>query len=418
MAKKKKISTVAEFTPSFCHRSAIEDGYRQLFEVFQMPDPAMRRALFASILVENSVTLLSGTYGTGKTQLVQLIKSIFFRDGNGGHMFDYETCHQELTAFDVLYHLDLAELQQGNEIVHPKKMVTARLKFLNEIQRANTGFFNVLLPLLSEHRITYRDFELDVPDFICIMDRNPLDAGSSEIPEAFLDRIDFSFEIPAIHLAEHRTLQTLRNRGEGVHWGDLDQLVDSSFTFAQLEEVWEDIKKVNIPQRAVMLSGMISDAMRLCIVCERSNARLEFDLNCPECQFQGEICSHLLKVPGQRINNSLLRLAQALAWLDGDTEVTSQHLLAALPWCMHHRLALRPEELRKKPNAQDWVRETAIMEILQPKLSLWERSIEAFEIRNVEFLMEHIDNDLVIRQLAIMLTEGVSNSPNSNEFSS
>lgn len=391
-----------EFRPTFCHHSELRQAESTIFEIFQMADPAIRHNLFASMLVENATILLSGTYGTGKTQLVNLIRTILFSDGEGGYLFDYETCHQELTAFDVLYHLDLAELQKGREVVHPKAMISARLKFINEIQRASASFFNALLPLLSEHRVTYRDIVFEVPSFLCIMDRNPLDTGSTEIPEAFMDRIDFAYEVEAVHLEETLRLQEIRRGQGGFHWGGLDQLVKPVLKFSQLEEVWQDVKRVAIPDDAAMLVGMVSDALRLCIRTERSTARLDFDLNCRDCQFQAEICSHLLKVPAQRVTNSIFRLSQALAWLDHQNSVADEHILAALPWCLSHRLNLRPEEYRKKPNAQTWVRETAIGEILRPKLPFWQRARRAFNEGNVAELAPMGENDLVARELYVL----------------
>ena len=295
-------------TPDFTHHEAIHDGFEALFDVFQLSDPEMKRCLFSTLLVKNALTLLSGTYGTGKTQFVHLVRKMFFSDGEGNYDYDFETCHQDLTAFDVLYHLDLAELQQGEEVVHPKDMVTARLKFFNEIQRASPTFFNALLPFFAEYRITYRDYVFDIPGSVCIMDRNPQDASSGEIPEAFMDRVDFSFDIPAIHLDEMMTLQDIRRRGEDkYHWGDLEDLVDPVVTVDQLTDVWDDVERVDIPRRARILGGMLTDALRLCIVTDRSTARKDFDLECETCQFYGEICSHLLKLPGQRITNSMFR---------------------------------------------------------------------------------------------------------------
>ena len=411
MAKKKNKTK----SPAFPHLDKVRSGYERIYAIFQMPDPNLKQAMCAAILVKNSTTLLSGTYGTGKTQFIQLIRKVFFSDGEDSYLYDYETCHQELTAFDVLYHLDLAELQKGREVVHPKAMVTARLKFLNEIQRANPGFFNALLPMLSEHQVTYRDHVFEVPDFVCFMDRNPLDSGSSEIPEAFMDRIDFSFEIPAVHLNEMMRLQEIRKREHGYHWGELHELVEPVMTFQQLTEVWDDVKRVAIPDDITMLAGMLSDHFRLCINAERSNALPDFDLDCPNCEFRGELCAHLLKVPGMRITNSMLRLAQALAWLDGEGKVGRKHLLAALPWSMAHRLAIRPEELRKQPSSQVWIRETALGEMIIPKLPFWEKAIKAFSSRDMETLEKQGGNDLVCRELRLLLMDQTLDQPDTEE---
>jgi MoxR-like ATPase len=391
--------------PSFCHHEAIQTGREHLFDIYQLADPEMRRCLFASLLVKNALTLLSGTYGTGKTQFVHLVRTIFFSDGNGQYLADYETCHQDLTAFDVLYHLDLAALQNGQEVVHPKDMVNARLKFFNEIQRAGTSFFNALLPLFAERRVTYRDHVFDVPDHVCIMDRNPQDAASNELPEAFVDRIDFSFDIPAIHLDEMLALHEIRRRDDGYHWGDLGEATQSVVSFHQLEDVWNDVERVDIPRRMLILGGMLTDALRLCIRTERSTTRVDFDLECERCEFYGEICSHLLKIPGQRITNSLFRLAQALAWLDQDSEVSTEHVLSALPWAFSHRLTLRPEHLRETPSVQHWVRHTALANMLRPKLPRWSEALDAYEDGDVENLKRLGKSDLVIREIYAIASE-------------
>lgn len=393
-------------TPEFCHHEAIQDGYDHLFDVYQLSDPEMKRCLFATLLVKNALTLLYGTYGTGKTQFVHLVRKIFFSDGEGNYHYDVETCHQDLTAFDMLYHLDLAELQQGEEVVHPKDMVTARLKFFNEIQRASPTFFNALLPFFSEYRITYRDYVFEIPDSVCVIDPNPQDASSGEIPEAFLDRIDYSFDVPAIHLDEMMTLQNIRRRDDGYHWGDLEDLVEPVVTFDQLSEVWDDVERVDISHRVRMLGGMLTDALRLCIVTDRSTARKDFDLECEKCQFYGEICSHLLKIPGQRITNSIFRLAQALAWLDGETEVGTGHLLSAFPWSFTHRLSLRPEHLRETPSEQHWVRHTAVADMLRPKLPRWHDALDAYQEGNLDTLEDLGETDLVVRELRVMGEDG------------
>jgi MoxR-like ATPase len=252
--------------------------------------------------------------------------------------------------------------------------------------------------------------EFEVPDFVCVMDRNPLDTGSSEIPEAFLDRVDFSFDVPAVHLDEMMTLLRLRRGEAGYHWGGLAEMADSVLTFDQLAEVWDDVKRIDIPKRPALLAGMLGDAFRLCIATERSTARMDFDLDCSNCQFNGEVCSHVLKVPGMRVTTSTLRLAQALAWLDGATALTEDHIVEALPASLAHRLAIRPEELRKKPSEHTWVEEVAMDEILRPKLAFWARALEAYEAGDSEALRalsgsEAGHRDLVVRQLLLMATE-------------
>jgi MoxR-like ATPase len=248
-----------------------------------------------------------------------------------------------------------------------------------------------LLPFFAEYRITYRDYVFEIPDSICIMDRNPQDASSGEIPE-FLDRINYSFDIPAIHLDEMMTLQDIRRRGDDYHWGDLEDLVDPVVTFDQLSEVWDDVERVDISRRARMLGDMLTDTLRLCIVTDRSTACNDFDLECEKCQFYGEIRSHLLKIPGERITNSMFRLAQALAWLDGDTEVGT--LLSAFPWSFTHRRARRP------------VSSIGCATPPSPTCSGPSDALSAYEEGDLETLEELGENDLIVRELRVMAENG------------
>jgi len=399
-----KMTSDSPGQPTFCHRSEVTDAKEQLFGLFQLSDPEIRRGLFASVLVRNALVLLSGTYGTGKTQFVRLLAELLF-GGQEGEKFSYETCHQDLTVHDALYHLDLAQLQQGKEVVHPKNILSARLKFFNEIQRAGSSFFNALLPLFAEQQVTYRDAVFESPDFVCLLDRNPEDATSGKIPGAFLDRIDYCFDLPVAHLEEMIQLQETRRKADGHHWDGLEELADPVLTFEQLEETWADVERVEIPRRMLLFGGMICDALRLCIEAQRSTARPDYNLGCDTCRFQGEICSHLLSIPGQRITDSMFRLAQALAWLDGEEQILTGHLMAAFPWCFSHRLDLRPEHRRETPSDQHWVRNVALDQMLRPKLPKWNEALDAYQEGDVETLKELGENDLVIRELQLMATE-------------
>lgn len=217
-----------------------------------------------------------------------------------------------------------------------------------------------------------------------------------------LDRIDFSFDIPTIHMDAMQELHALRRQPEGYNWEGLNSLSEPVMTFEELEDVWEDVPRVDIPRRAQLLGGMLTDALRLCIVTERSTARPDFDLKCERCQFHGEICSHLLTVPGQRVTNSLFRLAQALAWFEGEVAVGQAHLLAAFPWVLAHRLDLRPEHERTSPSRTQWIREVGLGEILRPKLPTWNRALNAFEEDYMDTLDSLSENDLVVRMLLLM----------------
>ena len=63
--------------------------------------------------MRDAKVLLNGLHGTGKTQLVHLLRRVFFTGIDGAPDAGYVTCTQDLTPVDTLFHLDLAELMRG-----------------------------------------------------------------------------------------------------------------------------------------------------------------------------------------------------------------------------------------------------------------------------------------------------------------
>ena len=360
----------------FSHHDDYFKGLAALFSLIQAPGDT-QTAIGSAILVKNGITLLNGSYGTGKTQLVNLVKRIFFRHGQGeGYDFDYETCHQDLTAFDVLYHLDLAALQQGREEVHAKKIVSARFKFLNEIQRANPSLYNALLPLLSERRVTFRDMEFTSPDYILVMDQNPQDAASSEIPRAFFDRIDFMINMAAIDMRQSRILLERRTTTEGIEWGSLEEFTNHVLSSEQMAAIWEDVRRVAVAEREALLGSFLVNSFGVCVNADRSLAAEEFHLDCENCKYKGEVCRGVKTVPGQRALNSLFKLSQARAWMSRRGAVAFDDLVFSLPYVLAHRLELRHDEQAVYENSFHWLRKKALTEVLVNKFDSWRKVLD------------------------------------------
>jgi len=382
----------------FVNYKKYQKGLKELFSFIQM-EPENQTAVASSIIMKNGIILLSGVYGTGKTQLVNLIKKLFFSDGKGNYDYDYETCHQDLTAFDVLYHLDLAELQKGREIVHPKKMVSARMKFLNEIQRANPAFYNSMLSLLSERKITYRDEVFESPPYVFFMDRNPLDSGSTDIPKAFLDRIDIMINFSTIDIKKSINLLKVREKEYGMEWDSLETLVKDYMTSDMIEEIWYDVIKVGIDEKIQLLANFLIKSFSVCLKVDRSQINKYYLLDCDSCKFKGEICSHILEVPGVRGINSLLKFAQARAWLAKRESVDFKDLIFALPFILSHRVEIKKSELSLYENEYKWIKEKAIEEILMNKFENWQKIAEDYFNKEFNLIRISSKEDLVVREL-------------------
>ncbi len=400
--------------PRFVHRDEVIAGFADLFAWFQAPDITVENLIKCAVLSQDTVILLSGAPGTGKNQLVALVRRLFFRtdDSEGSddgtdspdeHRYDAwrTTCSQDITPHDVLYYLDLGRLQQGEEVVAARPLIGARLKYINEIQRATPMVHNALLSLLSEHDVTYRNQIFRSPRFICFMDRNPADAGSIRIPMAFLDRIDCSIEIPGIRLGGAMALQKRKLSSGTAMWNELAARVPVRLTSAQMAEIWEDVLRVDLPERVLALANMVYFAFRVCIVTDRTVAHPDFRLDCSHCEFKAEICSHVETPPPYRLVESGLRIAQARAWLNGNASVDPEDFYFALPFIAGHRVQLRPELRGRYGHAQQWIMDDA-WDTIRKKLPSWKSALDARRAGDRESrraLHDMARKDLVVAEL-------------------
>ena len=254
-------------------------GLARLFSVFQAPDAATSNALACSLLVQDATTLLSGTYGSGKTLFVQLARHTFFApNGDGIPDFGWVACTQDLTPMDTLFSIDLARLTQGEEVVHPRAIVTARLKFVNEVQRASSLVYNALLPLFSERKVSFRDRDFTSPPFLAFLDANPHDAGSSEMPAAFLDRIDFSIRIPLVSAEGlSRVIASATETGP-ARWNDLAGLAQPALRGPEMEALWHDVRGVRIGDEVRMIAVLVAAHLQRCVRTDRSLAGPDFGI--------------------------------------------------------------------------------------------------------------------------------------------
>ena len=366
--------------PLWNHYESYRRGLRQVFSLFQAPEPATKNLVSLALLVRDSTTLLSGMYGTGKTQLIHLLHKTFFHDaGRERKELGYVTCTQELTPMDVLFSIDLARLVQGQEVVLPRNIVTARFKFINEAQRANSILHNAFLSLLSEKIVVFRDQVFQSPNFVCFLDANPHDSGSSEIPAAFLDRIDFSLTVPAITPSGMSKLLSTISAHDGMLWGFLADMAEPVLSAQDMEQIWDDVRRIVIGSDVRTIAVLIAAYLQRCCEVDRSLAGPDFALPCNRCSFRADACSKLNTIPGGRFVISLLKMAQARAWLRHSETVDVDDVMFGLPFTLSHRLRVRQEHMKLYPNVGAWIVEEVYRRGIRPKVPRWRQAVLALE---------------------------------------
>lgn len=355
---------------TFVHRDQFLKGVREVFSLFITND-TVERFLSCILIIRNSKTLLTGGYGSGKNTFVEIAARTFF-----GTDLAIVRCHQELTTLDILWNVNIQRTLDGKiGAIMPRPLISASFKYLNEIQRLNTQCQNALLGILTDRVASFSDATEQIPDYVCILDRNPHDIGTVGIVKALLDRIDFHLDLP--YLGMEDTTKLLRIKFGGKQKEDLRELATPVLDTHRMDEIWRDVEKVSVPLEVVMKLSMISILLRKCIKVDKSITSAKFRLQCEGCPYSGEVCNKLEMPLGHRWTDSTIKLAKACAWRDGKNEVDFSDILWSLPRTIPHRLDLKRNLFLKFANETEWV-EQELMENIEAKLSLWDEALSLF----------------------------------------
>ena len=393
MKAEMKVETATADLPTFKNRQLFLKGLQLIFSWWK-GDSEIKEMLSISLLTKNSITLLSGTYGTGKTTFILSVMKVFFSDVFEQQVKPIARIRDTLTEFDILLYIDIAKLRQGIEHVEPRPIVTSPFKFFNELQRGNPRLYNALLSLFAEKEVEYRGRVFKSQPFVCFCDRNPHDVSSHEIPKALWDRLDAHLYIKVLEVTENYELLTqkyVKTRTQRI----IDAL-PKLMTSKDMMEIWEDVDKVVVPESVTLFLALLG-ASFTCAKVDRSVTEPKFRLPCDQCQYKGELCFKVREVWGVRWMESTIRFAKARAWLYGRAIVQLDDVLFVLPYTLNHRLVLRPEVESAYPNKIEFVKKVVIEEVIRKiKAPVWIQAIKAY----IEAQKGNKDAENELRQLA------------------
>lgn len=331
---------------------------RELFDSeYHIPSSELIPMLSVIPAIRNGTTLLTGTYGTGKTTLVEGYAKRFFVD-DGEASLGHVRCHQELMDTDTLYAVSFSNLDAP---VRPRSLLNKRFRYVNELPRSNPAWQNALLSFFSEGEVSFREQTFEVPDGINICDRNPDDIGQEGVVRALLDRIDHEVIIPDNNYRPRPI----------PHQESLEPM-----STAEMEAIWAAVETVSVDETVWDFAHMLNHYFSACLRPRSVSNRL-FALPCDDCPHKAEVCQSLRSTPGQRGLNSMLRLAQALAWWQGRDEVVLEDIDYALPFTFAHRLDFHNEVFRDWPNPQEYLRQHVIGGHIESKREKWLEAIQA-----------------------------------------
>jgi len=345
---------------------------------YHLSDPGLIPMLSVIPAIKNGSTLLTGTYGTGKTTLVEGYARRFFVD-DGEPSLGRVRCHQELMDTDTLYAVSFSN---PDSPVKPRDLLHKRFRYVNELPRSNPAWQNALLSFFSEGEVSFRDQVFTVPDGINLCDRNPEDIGQEGVVRAVLDRMDHEVIIPD---------NSYRPRN------GFSKSLSEPLSTKAMRHIWKTVAQIKIDDAVWDYAHMLNQYFSACIH-PRSISNRNYELPCKSCAHKAEVCQSLRNTPGQRGLNSMLQLARAFAWWHNRTSVTLDDLDQALPYTYAHRLDFHSEVFREWPNPQEYLRQFVIGGHIEAKRERWVEAIDAKQRGNHEKILKIAGaaDDLVI----------------------
>jgi len=268
----------------------------------------------------------------------------------------------ELTVYDVFFSMDVPSLIKGEENIEPRDIVSAPFKFINEFQRGNYKIYNTLLGLFSEGFVTIRDKKFRTREYLAILDANPFDTGSVEVPNALMDRITGSVNIRSMDAT--RLLDLM----------DSERVVDNAkkvLTPEDMLKIWAEVEKVHISEGKHLLMALLHSYFSNCIYGDKAvmNHRHVANL-CSSCQYRTEPCSMVQEPLGHRWWKDAKAIARARAYYQGRKEVNVDDVFFAAFYALQHRISLREKVKVLYPSTEDWLRESLDNAMLKLK-KIW-----------------------------------------------
>ena len=373
------------------------DEVRELYEFVQMQlffgdetlkigrnyNPLILFTILTSFL--NGKELVFGDYGSGKTtsaeRISSLIKAIPLEFIQAATIHG----HPEQTEEKLKATLDLAALEkEGKEVIRWKLLPFSPAIIIDEINRLPVGKQSMILNEIDRNIWSYRGetliFEEGKAFFGTI---NYQDAGTTLLIPPLLDRFDIAVETTMLHPVRKRLVRRgvddsiLRDPKLAKEMIDyimevnLSEKSDEIIKFISevsesfRQRIEERAKKIgfnlNIPSNGEMKgirkeieSYPVSSDVELFLDFLGQEVYCHLGMHkdfskCNGCHYANYICSDLYAI-SNRAEKSIMLYSKAVAWWNGDEEVSILHLISVLPFALWHRSEISD---RKRSEVRD-----------------------------------------------------------------
>ncbi len=336
-------------------------------------DPVVLFGIFTLLL--DGKELIFGGYGSGKTtsseRMASLIKGLPLEFIQASTIHG----HPEQTEEKIKAVIDLGVLQkEGKEVIRWKITPYSPVVIIDEINRLPVGKQNMILNEVDRNIWSYRGDTLIIKSpkaFLATI--NYHDTGTTKLIPPLCDRFDIAVETGSLHPIRKRAIRrgvddkllrdshltkemikfilSHNHTSEAGSVAEFIENVSEEFkaeiqsrfkdngidinipSNQEIAEIKREISEIQISEDAELFLDYISQE----VYCQYSNVK-DFS-RCHGCHYFNYLCSDLYSI-SNRAEQSLLKYAKTLAWLNKEKEINLDYLLSLIPYTIWHRVSI------------------------------------------------------------------------------
>jgi MoxR-like ATPase len=243
--------------------------------------------------------------------------------------------------------MHVPSLMKGEERIEPRSIITAPFKFINEFQRGNYKIYNTLLGLFSEGFVSIRDRKFKTEDYVAVLDANPFDSGSVEIPAALMDRITASVNMRSVP-----GTQMLDMFESAPDFSKVRNVLSP----ADMRKIWGEVERVAVPDKVRLLMALIHSYFSTCVYGDKAVMDHRYVATmCSSCRYKTEPCAMVLEPLGHRWWKDVVRISRARAYINGRGEVSVEDVFFSAKFALQHRIRTRERVRTLYQSKEQWV---------------------------------------------------------------